>query len=162
MSRQGWPRIEAGYLRAVTFVAAIALVSCSPAPQPATLAVTEAWARLPVVAGRPATAYFVIRGGPAPARLTGVTSSGTARIELHEGGMSGNMASMRPMDGIDVPARGSVSFAPGGNHAMIFGLDPKVAPGTVLPLTFRFADGRGIDVEARVLPADAPAPNAQN
>lgn len=145
-------------MHAVTFVAAIGLVSCGGAPQVSQVAVTQVWARLPVVAGRPAVAYFVVQGGSTPSRLTSVASFKTQRIELHQGGMSGNMAIMRPLDGVDVPAGGKLSFTPGGNHAMIYGLDPAIRQGSALPLTFRFADGRSIEREAQVVSADASAP----
>ncbi len=158
MSRQGLSRVEAGYLRAITFVAFATLAACKPPAAAAELTVTQVWTRLPVVAGRPASAYFVIQGGAATARLVAVTSPRAKRIELHEGGMSGNMTTMRPMTGIEVPARGHVAFAPGGNHAMIFGLDPAVASGKRLPLRFRFSDGHSIGVDAQVIAPNAPAP----
>ncbi|PTQ07328.1 hypothetical protein CLG96_17390 [Sphingomonas oleivorans] len=122
------------------------------------LAVRDAWVRLPAVAGRPAAAYFTLKGGSAADRLTGIQSAVVERIELHAGGAKDGMTTMRPIEGVDIAAGGTVEFAPGGNHAMLFGIDKAIRPGTAIPMNFRFASGKAVEVEARTVAAGDEAP----
>jgi copper(I)-binding protein len=132
----------------------LALAGCSKTPpEPTKLEVKDVWVRLSPVAGRPAAAYFTLKGGSQPERLTTVTSSKAVRIELHEGGMSGNMMTMKPIAGAFVPANTEVKFAPGGNHAMVFDLDPAITPGTRLPIAFSFQSGLTVETEAKTVAA---------
>src|SRR6185369_17489216 len=62
---------------------------------PETLSITDAVVRLAPIESRPAAAYFTIHGGKTPDRLTAVSSSNAARIELHESSMQGGMMSMK-------------------------------------------------------------------
>lgn len=121
--------------------------------------VTEAWVRLPAVAGQPAAAYFTIHGGRTPEKLVRIESALAAKTEMHQSmaGMQG-MTTMAPLDHVDVPARGTVVFKPGSNHAMLIGLDPVVKPGTAVPLRFGFADGTTTEAEAKSVSAGGDAP----
>lgn len=128
-------------------LAAVALAACQPKAQD--VSVEDAWVRLPPVADRPAAAYFTVRGGAKAERLVAVESAKASRIELHEGGMADGMMTMRQIDGVNVPAGGEAKFESGGNHAMLFGVAPDVQPGGAMPLTFRFASGKTVEVSAR-------------
>jgi len=121
--------------------------------------VTEAWVRLPAVSGQPAAAYFTIQGGRSAKTLVRMESALAAKTEMHQNmrGMQG-MTSMAPLDHIDVPAGATVQFRPGGNHAMLFGLDPQVKPGTGVPIRFGFSDGTTAEAEAKTVPAGGDAP----
>jgi periplasmic copper chaperone A len=121
--------------------------------------VTEAWVRLPAVAGQPAAAYFTIHGGRNDEKLVRMESALAAKTEMHQSmtGMQG-MSTMAPLDHLDVPARGEVHFKPGGNHAMLIGLDPVLKPGTAVPLRFGFADGTTAEAEAKSVSAGEDAP----
>ena len=144
-----------GFMLLMPF-SAFALVACQPAA-PKETRVSDAWVRLSPVADRPAAGYFTVHGGPDADRLIAVESAKAERIELHEGGMKDGMATMRAIDGVDVPAGGEVKFASGGNHAMLFGLAPDVKPGGDIPLVLRFRSGRTIEVRAATQAAgDAP------
>ena len=142
-------------------VAALALGGCDRHPV-GTLWVDRAWVRLAPVPGRPSAGYLVVHGGSAPTRLVAIDSAAAGSAELHrsmtenQGAMT--MATMRPVDGIDVPAGGDVVLAPGGYHLMLFGLAPQIAAGGTMPLTVRFAKGAPIVVEAKVVAAGDAAP----
>lgn len=137
-------------------LAAFALAACQPGAQD--VSVDDAWVRLPPVAGRPAAGYFTLHGGAKADRLVAVTSAKAGRVELHESGMAGGMMTMRAIDGADVPAGGEVKFAPGGNHAMLFDVAADVRPGGTIPLSFRFASGKTLEVAARAQAAGDAAP----
>ena len=121
--------------------------------------VTNAWVRLPAVAGQPAAAYFTIHGGRSDKRLIRMESALAAKTEMHQSmaGMAG-MATMVALTHVDVPAGAKVQFKPGGDHAMLIGLDPVVKPGTAIPLRFGFADGTTAEAEAKTVSAGQDAP----
>jgi copper(I)-binding protein len=125
---------------------------------PAQIKVTDAWVRLPAVTDRPGAAYVTITGGPTPDRLVAASSPLAGRTELHAMSITGGVMKMTPLAGVDVPAGGTVSFAPGGNHIMLFGLDPAVKPGTGMPLALRFEKAGIVMVNARTVAAGDAAP----
>jgi len=144
--------------RAFIALLAIAALNACGKPEANEPAVRNAWVRLAAMPGRPGAAYFTLEGGAVADRLIRVDSPKAASIELHAGGMEGGMMTMKPLSGMDIPAHGEIRFAPGGNHAMLFGIDPSVRPGTSLPLTFRFQSGKAIGAEAKVVALGDPAP----
>lgn len=150
-------------------VALLGLAGCDRHPA-ATLWIDRAWVRLAPVPGRPSAGYLVIHGGRDATRLLAIESPSVGSSELHrsmteqQGGPSAPlgtgmaMATMRPVDGIDVPANGTIALAPGSYHLMLFGVSPQIAAGGTMPLTIRFARGAPIPVKAKVVAAGDPAP----
>ena len=123
--------------------------------------VSEAWVRLPAAAGRPAAGYFTIKGGSVPDRLMGISSPLAVRAELHDMSMTGGVMSMAEIKGgVDVPRGDDLIFKPGGKHAMLFDVSPKATPGTTIPLTFSFASGATLSVEAKAVAAGDEDPHA--
>lgn len=143
--------------RLALFAAPLLLAACHGgrvAPK-----VVDAWVRLPAVAGQPAAAYFMLKGGRAPERLVKIETTLAARTEMHASMTgAGGMMTMTPLSGVDLPAHGHIAFAPGGNHAMLFGLDRVIVPGTSVPLRFGFASGRTAEAEAKTVAAGGDAP----
>lgn len=137
--------------------AALGLAACSTADEPAA---SDAWVRLAAVPGRPAAGYFTLHGGARPATLAQVSAAGVPRVELHESRMAaGGMMAMDAVASVPVPAGGTVTFAPGGFHAMLFGVPASVKPGATITMTFRFADGRAVEVPAKVVSAGEAGPD---
>ena len=144
-------------LRSALFAPLLLLAACharSSEPK-----VTHAWVRLAAVAGQPAAAYFTIHGGRGDMKLVRMESALAAKTEMHSSmaGMDG-MATMMPLKQVDVPAGGTIQFKPGGDHAMLIGLDPVVKPGIAVPLRFGFADGTTAEAEAKTVSAGEDAP----
>ncbi|MFW2852549.1 copper chaperone PCu(A)C [Sphingomonas sp. TX0543] len=141
---------------ATFLLAAAALGGCSQQKQ---LSVSNAWVRLPAVTGRPAAAYFTIHGGAADATLINISTDVAVRTEMHEmkAGANGAMT-MDAIQQVRVPARQTVRFAPGGQHAMLFDVNPSVKPGGQIAFTFTFADGLRIQQQADVVGAGDPPP----
>lgn len=138
--------------------------------QPDAIEADDAWVRLPAVAGRPASGYFTLHGGPQAATLIAVSADRAIRTEMHEsmamdagatgaGTMgAGGAMTMRPLASVALPAAGEVTFAPGGRHLMLYGLSPSLEPGDATLLTFSFSDGSRLQRKAWAIgPAD-PAP----
>jgi periplasmic copper chaperone A len=128
----------------------LALVGCGAAPSEPRVEVDEAWVQLPVVPGRPGAAYFTLKSNQDPTRLVSVSSPKIERIELHDSRMEGAVMRMGPLEDRNFPPGGTLEFAPGGKHAMLFGLDPKVKAGERIPLTFTFEPAPPVTVEAEV------------
>jgi periplasmic copper chaperone A len=128
----------------------LALAGCGGAPPEPRVAVEEAWVQLPAVAGRPCAAYFTLQSNQSPTRLVGVSSPKIERIELHDSRMEGAVMHMGPLEDRNFPPGGALEFAPGGKHAMLFGLDPTVKAGERIPLTFTFEPAPPVTVEAEV------------
>ena len=137
--------------------ALVALAGCSQGQQMP--AASDAWVRLAAVPGRPAAAYFTLHGGAKDAVLSAVDAAGVPRVELHESRMAaGDMMTMDATPRVAVPAGASVAFAPGGRHAMLFGVPASVRPGATMALTFRFEDGSAVAAEAKVVSAGDAGP----
>jgi hypothetical protein len=105
---------------------------------------------LPAIPGRPGAAYFTLRSNTEPMRLLSVTSPRAERIELHEMREENGVWRMGAIKDSRFPADGLLKFEPGGRHGMVFGLDPKLKPGAVIPLTFTFDPAPPVTVEAEV------------
>ncbi|MBV9559484.1 MAG: copper chaperone PCu(A)C [Bradyrhizobium sp.] len=115
------------------------------------LRVSDAWIRLAAVPGTPSAAYFTIHGGPTSDRLTSISSPQVRRAEMHETMAADHgMARMAPVEQLAVPAGGTVTFAPGGRHVMLFGLDAAATAGREVRLDLAFASGRTLAARARV------------
>ncbi len=134
--------------------AVVLLAACQPAEN---VTIDKAWVRLSAVPDNPSAAYFTMTGGARDATLTGVAAPSATRTEMHENMTSGGMTSMAPIKAIAVRANGTVAFAPGGKHVMLFGLT-GAKPGGTIPLTLSFADGQRTTVWAKVVSAGDPAP----
>lgn len=127
-------------------LAGAALAAC----QPAELGASDAWVRLPAVQGRPAAAYFTVKGGAQATSLVAVSSPAAIRAEIHEMKQAGDMMTMAPVKDVAVPAGGRVEFKPGGKHVMFYDLAPEVRAGGTMKLRLAFADGKAIEVDAAV------------
>jgi copper(I)-binding protein len=104
-----------------------------------------------IIASRPGAAYMVIQNtGDTDDRLLEVSSPLAARVELHTHIMEGDVAKMRQVDAIDIPAGGETALAPGGYHIMMFELHEGIEEGDAIPLTLTFEHGGDVDVNAVV------------
>lgn len=135
-------------IRMIRAIAALLLIQGCAKPPVET--VENAWVRLPAVAGRPASAYFTLKGGAVDARLLEISSPQALRVEMHQTTMEKGMMQMGPIEGgVAIAAGASVAFAPGGKHAMLFDLNPKVEPGDTIKLVLSYADGHKLEADAK-------------
>ncbi len=105
--------------------------------------------RLAVVPGRPAAGYFTLTAPGEAVELIRVTSP-RARVELHDMSVAGGIMRMDALPTVRVAAGQQRRFMPGGAHLMLFDVAAGVRPGTTLPLTFVFADGMAVTIDAAV------------
>jgi copper(I)-binding protein len=144
---------------ALAAAALLPLGGCHRQPAQPAVSIAQPWVRLPAVPGGEGAGYFTATSA-ADDILLGVAAPG-ARIEMHESMTHSGMASMRPLADVALPAGGTVSFAPGGKHLMIHGLDPKLKKGGTIALIFRFRSAPPVTAAARLVgPGDGPPADA--
>ena len=100
---------------------------------------------------RIAAAYVSIHNrGPATALISASTPAAEV-AEIHVMTTDGKMMRMKKINRLPIPARGSATLQPGGNHLMLIGLKRDLAPGDSLALTLTFANDHTQTVWAHVL-----------
>lgn len=107
--------------------------------------------------GRSGAAYLVIEnGGYTADRLVAASSAVAQKVELHEMTVEDDIMRMAEVDGgIEVPAHGSVTLAPGGLHVMLMGLGGPLEEGGSFELTLSFEHAGEVTVTVPVLAAGA-------
>src|SRR5471032_2383487 len=124
------------------------------------LEIENPWARATPPGAAVGGGYLVIRNkGAAADRLVGVSSSASARVEIHEMAMEKDVMRMREVKSVDVPAKKSVELKPGGYHLMLIELKAPLKPGDKVPLTLRFEKAGEVRAELAVgaMAASGPA-----
>jgi copper(I)-binding protein len=86
-------------------------------------------------------------------RLVSATTSGVNRVELHTIITENGVAKMREVQGIDVPANGSVKLTPGSFHIMFLGLGEPFKAGATVPVTLKFEKAGEVKVSFDIKPA---------
>jgi copper(I)-binding protein len=112
------------------------------------LLIENPWARATPKGAAVGAGYLTIRNnGDAPDRLTGGTAD-FAGVEVHEMSMAGGVMKMRELkDGLEIPAHGTVTLAPGGSHLMFTGLKQPLRKGEVAKATLSFDHAGSVAVE---------------
>jgi len=83
-------------------------------------------------------------------RLIAASADITGTVEIHETTMENDVMQMRPVEGIEIPANGSVELRTGGLHLMLLGLQEPLTEGQTVNLTLTFESGATLAVEAPV------------
>jgi copper(I)-binding protein len=157
MFRRRWSLVVAGLLL-VTHVQVQAQAKANAnANANAKAQVQDAWARPTVQGQTVGGGYFRIDGGPTADRLLAVSADIAQSVELHTMRMDGDVMRMRQLDSVDVPAKQTVEFKPGGMHVMLIGLKTPLKVGNNFPMTLRFEKAGAVSVNVRVLPAPPSA-----
>jgi len=120
--------------------------------------VTGAWVRNPPP-GRDVTAGFLtLHADEAAGRLIDAHTNAAARVEIHTMEMEDDVMRMRRVEGLGIPAGGSIALAPGGDHLMLFEIDRDVlATGQVL-IELVFENGQTVN---QVFEVRDTAPDAE-
>jgi copper(I)-binding protein len=138
-----------------TLAAPLALNACG---DPAPTYIDQAWVRLSPNKDAPSAGYFVAHGGDAGTQLRGVMTDYALKVEMHETVSKDGMTTMEAIDSVDIPAKGQVSFAPGGKHLMIFGVNETAISRGKMQMTFLLANGDRLLVDAVIRKPDGTAP----
>ena len=124
-------------LLTATCIFAVLASACAPVEP---LAVEEPRIREPTPGRTTTAAYFTLRNNSGAAvTLVGAESSGASSIEMHTMVEREGRVGMRRVPEVTVEPGGSVDFAPGGLHLMVFGVERLDEP---FPIELVFADGK--------------------
>lgn len=125
------------------------------------LTVTDAWTRATPGAAPNANAavYFTIRNpGPDGDSLIGADTDAAQVAIFHTSETKNGVMHMERAKTIDVPARATVSFAPGGMHLMLMELKAPLKEGDKFSVTLHFRKQGEISVPVQVMGAAALGP----
>jgi copper(I)-binding protein len=113
----------------------------------------------PAATAQVAGGYLAISNdGAQPDRLVGVSSTIAKSVSLHQSSVDANgVASMAPVEALEIPAKDTVLLEPGGYHIMFMGLTGRLSEGDMLPVTLTFEKAGAIEMEFMVDPADGAA-----
>ncbi|MCU0490707.1 MAG: copper chaperone PCu(A)C [Chloroflexaceae bacterium] len=101
--------------------------------------------------GAVSAAYFTIANSSGTAdALVRAASDVAETVELHTVEMQNDVMQMRPVNQIDIPARGEVELKPGGFHVMLIGLKRDLKVGDTVNLTLTLQNAGTLNVAATV------------
>jgi copper(I)-binding protein len=126
----------------IFLLATLGLVpSFSPAAG-ATLEVHDAWIRETPPTASVLAAYMIITNtGGEPAAITAITSPDFERTELHRTIVEFGIASMAPIEKLEIPAGEKISLEPGGIHLMLMNPQHPLREGDTVILEIQNVDG---------------------
>ncbi len=113
--------------------------------------IVDAWARAPLIPGRPVAVYFtLVNNGAGDDRLLGARTAVAGTVTSHQSVVTDGIARMRAIADVPIPAGDSVGFAPGGLHLMLMKPARDLSPGDVFQLTLMFEKAGALDINVPV------------
>jgi periplasmic copper chaperone A len=106
-----------------------------------------------------AAVYFTVSNTGEADRMIGISTQAAVMAMIHESKIVDGIASMDMLDGVDVPAGGTVAMAQGGLHVMLTGLKAPLKEGETLSLDVAFEKAGVLKVEVPVVGLVKPAAN---
>ena len=124
------------------------------------LTLTDLWARATPPKAPTAAGYLTITNkGSEPDRLIAASTPLAATGELHIMQVKDGIMTMRPVEGgIEIPAGGTVTLAPGGYHLMFVTLKETLKDGGKLPVTLTFEKAGAVTTFLHILPVGSQGP----
>jgi copper(I)-binding protein len=113
------------------------------------LTISDATARF-LIKDRPGAVFLTIDNEADADKLLSATSPLSPRVELHTHIMDDGVMKMRPIEVIDVTAKGKTELKSGGLHIMMFDVKELPAKGTMVPLTLHFENAGNVEIKAMV------------
>jgi len=153
MRSAGLTALAAAALASATLFTACSTDAADDSPAADAITVSKPWIKAvdDVAATNGMTSAFAVveNSSDRDIRIVSASSDAASTVELHEVVESGGTTSMREIDGgIVVPARGSVTLDPGGEHFMLMGVKKPIRSGDTVTITARFDDGSTDAVKA--------------
>ena len=130
---------------------ALVLVASSGFAGGGDIRVDDAWIRAAPPTAMMLAAYMKVENtSDRPRTLTGAESSFFAQVEMHNTLIKDGMAQMVHQEKVEIPARGSVEFSPGGYHFMLMAPNEPLRIGDKVDFTLSFGNGEQVVTEAEV------------
>lgn len=110
----------------------------------------------------PATGAFMVikNNGDKDIKVLKADNPVSRVTELHNHINDGGVMRMRPVQAIEIKAKGEAVLKPGSLHVMLIDLKAPMKEGDVVPITLGFDDGSSKQIDAKVvrpMPANMPA-----
>lgn len=100
--------------------------------------------------------------GSEPDRLVAASTDVSARVEVHEMGMTEGVMRMRELEGgLELPPGETVKLEPGGYHIMFMGLNAPLKKGEMVAVTLQFEKAGEIEVMMPIAPIGAKTPDGE-
>jgi hypothetical protein len=126
----------------IFLLATLGLVPAFSPAAGATLEVHDAWIREAPPTASVLAAYMLISNtGGGPAAITAITSPDFDHTELHRTVVESGVASMVPIEKLEIPAGENISLEPGGIHLMLMNPQRPLREGDTVTLEIQSADG---------------------
>jgi periplasmic copper chaperone A len=151
-------------MRSLIVAAALALTITAAHAADTKPVAENGWSRA-TAAGQSVGAGFVTLRNPGDTadKLLSASSDVAGKVELHAHINDNGVMKMRPVPEIEVPAKGSVTLAPGGFHLMLIGLKAPLTEGQHVPLTLVFEKAGAVTTQLMVAgPGAKAAPAGHN
>jgi len=142
-------------MKALALAIVVALAACAPASahqyKVGDLTIAHPWSR-PAAAGMNAVGYLTVtNAGKTADTLIAVETRAAAKVDVHEGSMTGGVMRMQKLPGgLPIPAGATVALEPGGDHLMMVKLAQPLAVGDKVPATLVFQRAGRVDVSFSV------------
>lgn len=116
------------------------------------ITVAGAYLRATLKGAASAGGYLTVsNSGGSDDTLTGITTEAASDVAIHQMKMNGNVMEMSPLEGgLVVPAGGSASLDPMGNHLMLTGFSDGFIQGQCVEMILHFAKAGDIPVEFNI------------
>jgi copper transport protein len=139
-----------GIFVGIIFLASAAGVVGTVPDEEGEFAVRNAWT-LPLGMGMTGGVYLTLENGTnQDERLIGAFTDAAESVEIHQTQIEENIARMRPMTALDIPAGESLAIAPGQYHLMLVNLQRDLSVGETIAVTLHFESGIRLTVEVPV------------
>ena len=116
------------------------------------LTLADLWTRATPPGAPTGGGYLIItNNGAEPDRLIAVSSPLAGEGQMHEMAVDDGVMTMTQVEGIEIPAGGSVTLAPGGFHLMFVGLKEPFAEGGQVPVTLTFENAGSVETYFHVI-----------
>lgn len=121
---------------------------------------SQAWTRATPPGAAVGAGYITLRNdADAADKLVAIQSEASARVEIHEMRMDGDVMKMRQLDeGLALPPHATVVLAPSGNHLMFIEPRAPFVAGKPVEATLTFQNAPPVTVRFDVKPMGADGP----
>lgn len=135
-------------LFAVLSLVALAAPAAAKPAHAGGLSIKDAVVRA-VPPGVPNTAGYmtIVNMGSRPDKLLAASCACATSVEAHVSRVMNGEAMMMPAGPVTIPAKGQVSFSPGGYHLMVMGLKAPLKDGARAEMTLRFLHAGTVKVD---------------
>jgi periplasmic copper chaperone A len=124
------------------------------------LTLTDLWTRATPPKAPTAAGYLTITNtGSEPDHLIAASTPAAGKGEIHIMEVNAGVMTMHPVEGgIEIPAGGSVTLAPGGYHLMFIGLKDALKEGGKMPVTLKFEKAGTVETFLHIMAIGAQGP----